>query len=236
MEIKEFLYRVKEWDQKLLLKYNGIGGSILTYILKFISFFGRETIWFLILAYFLFIWYDPFLFINFGTTFLMGLCLIVPFKEGIKRPRPFEIMPNVKLLERKQKSGSFPSWHCYNIMSQGLLISIILNSLFLMILFIVLTILMSFSRIYLGVHYPSDVVIGSLLGIVGFILSYFIFAPLFYELIIYLERFSVRTIYYKQLNPQIFTEPWYTILCIGVFIAIIFSALFKVFENKFFRK
>ena len=149
-------------------------------IFKFISFFGRETIWFTIIAIYLFIWYDPFLFVYFGTTFLTGLLIVVPIKHYVSRERPFKTLENIKLLEREQISGSFPSWHCYNVVAQGILISVILNSIWVLIILLSIAILVAFSRVQLGVHYPSDVIVGYIIGIAGFFISFYLLSPIFY--------------------------------------------------------
>jgi len=81
MESKELLHRVIEWDRKVILKYNGIGGKPFTYFLKIVSFFGRETIWLILMAYYLFIWYDPYLFAHISITFLIGIVLIASIRN-----------------------------------------------------------------------------------------------------------------------------------------------------------
>ena len=182
MEFKNFPNRVDKWDQKLIIKYNGIGGTPLTYILKFLSFFGRETIWIFLIAFYLFVWYDPFLLSNLSAVFLTGLFIIVIIKKSVNRARPFERFVNdeLKVLEKKPKSKSFPSWHAYNIVAYGLLIGLFfLKSPLITILMLGFAIIVSFSRIQLGVHYPSDVIFGYLIGILGFLFSIFIIAPLF---------------------------------------------------------
>ena len=75
MNEKYSLKRIREWDKKIVLKYNGWGGKPITYLLKFISFFGRETIWLLLLYLYLFIWYDRNMFVFLGTSFLFGLII-----------------------------------------------------------------------------------------------------------------------------------------------------------------
>ena len=124
MEFKEFSNLIDQWDQRIILKYNGLGGKPITIILRFISFFGRETIWLFLIGFYLFIWYDPFLLSYISATFLTGLILILAIKQTVKRKRPFERFEDGKIVifERKPTSRSFPSWHSYNVMSQGLLI------------------------------------------------------------------------------------------------------------------
>ena len=126
MEFKAFSNRINEWDQKIIVKYNGIGGKPVIYILKFLSFFGRETLWIFLIAFYLFIWYDPFLLANLAAIFLTGLLLILAIKQTVNRSRPFDKLEKdkLKVLEIKPRSKSFPSWHSYNIVAYGLLIGL----------------------------------------------------------------------------------------------------------------
>lgn len=235
MESKKLLNRLYKWDQKILLRYNGVGGKPITYILKVLSFFGRETIWLSLIAYYLFIWYDPYVLAHISITFLIGLIIIAPIKKLFNRSRPFEKLENVNILERKPTSRSFPSWHAYNITSQGLLIGYLLNSLFITIMFLILAIIVAFSRIQLGVHYPSDVIFGFLIGLIGFSLSIFLLSPLFYDLIMFLETFIPFQIQYYNFNSWLFGNIWYIILCIGIFSIIFLIAIHKVLR-KFLRR
>ena len=92
----------------------------LTTLLKIISFLGRETLWMLLMVFYLFIFYDSFLFSSISAVFLIGILIIAPIKKLIDRDRPFESLNNIEVLERKPTSRSFPSWHSYNVASQGL--------------------------------------------------------------------------------------------------------------------
>jgi len=233
MESKELLHRVIEWDRKVILKYNGIGGKPFTYFLKIVSFFGRETIWLILMAYYLFIWYDPYLFAHISITFLIGIVLIASIKKLFERSRPFETLENLNVLEREPSSRSFPSWHAYNITSQGLLFGYLLNSLIFTVLFLILAIIVAFSRIQLGVHYPSDVIAGFFIGIIGFFLSVFLLSPLFLELIQFFEKLINYEIQYYRINSWLFEKIWYIFLCIGIFSLILFISSYKMLKDLY---
>mgnify|MGYP006964328615 CR=1 FL=1 len=55
MEFKGFSNKIDQWDQKIILKYNGFGGKPLTILLKIFSFFGRETVWLFLIVFYLII-------------------------------------------------------------------------------------------------------------------------------------------------------------------------------------
>ena len=239
MEFKAFSNWIDEWDQKIIVKYNGIGGKPVIYILKFLSFFGRETLWIFLIAFYLFIWYDPFLLANLTATFLTGLLLIVAIKKTVNRTRPFDKLgkDKLKVLEKKPSSKSFPSWHSYNIVAYGLLIGFFfLKSPTMTIIMQILAVIVSFSRIQLGVHYPSDVIFGYFIGIIGFLLSVLIVAPIFQIIFENFEQFALHTIEYRQFNSMIFENVWYLVLWIVICTAILISATYKDIKDKFIKK
>jgi len=238
MNLKNFADRIDNWDQRIILKYNGLGGKPVIVILKIVSFLGRETLWIFLIAFFLLIWYDPFLLTNISAIFLMGVLIIAVSKRLFNRARPFERLEEGKIivLERKPKSRSFPSWHSYNIMAYGLLIgAFLLKSPVITFLMLILAILVSFSRIQLGVHYPADVIIGSLLGIFGFLLSIFFIAPLLQMIVTYIEQFIVYEIDYQTINSMLNEQIWYTFLCILIFLILFISATYKIIRDQFKR-
>lgn len=239
MVLKDFLNKIDEWDQSKIVKYNGCGGKPVTIILKFISFFGRETLWISLIAFFLLIWYDPFLLTNLSATFLTGVLFIAVTKRFFNRTRPFERLgeDRVMVLERKPKSRSFPSWHSYNITAYGLLIGVFfLNSPMFTLLMVFLAILVSFSRIHLGVHYPTDVIIGSLLGIFGFLFSIYLLTPLLQLIITYFEQFALYEIEYQKINSMLNEYIWYCILCVLIFLIIFLSATYNIIKDHLKRR
>ena len=235
MESKNIFNKLNNWDQKIILKYNGIGGKLFTNFLKIVSFFGRETLWIVLMVFYLFIWYAPFLFSNISTIFLLGAIIIAPVKKSFNRERPFETLRDINVLERKPTSRSFPSWHVYNVISQGLLLAYLLNSIAITIIVSIFAVIVSFSRIQLGVHYPSDVIFGFFIGIIGFLLAVIIVAPILLRIITFFEQFFGGTVHYHVLNPLLFENIWYLILVMLVILVVILVAIYKrikeIFEN-----
>ncbi len=227
METKKIFNNLDTWDQKVILKYNGFGGKPFTIILKILSFFGRETIWMLLMVFYLFIFYDPLLFSHITSIFLLGVVIIAPIKKCMNRDRPFESLKDIKVLERKPTSRSFPSWHAYNVVSQGLLLAYLLNSLLIAITVLIFAAIVSFSRIQLGVHYPSDVIFGFFIGFFGFILAITFVAPLLMRVILFFELIIGSQIHYQIINPLLLKNIFYTLLVLGLIIVIVVLAIHK---------
>jgi len=227
METKLLVKKLDVWDKSIILKYNGFGGTSLTILLKIISFLGRETLWMLLMVFYLFIYYDSFLFSNISAIFLVGVLIIAPIKKLIDRDRPFEALNNIEVLEREPTSRSFPSWHSYNIVSQGLFFVLLLNSPMMVIIAAILMIFVSFSRIQLGVHYPTDVICGAFIGIFGFLMARIFLAPLLNSIVIFFEQFNIGNIYKHAINPLLFENIFYLMLVIGLLIIIIYLVIYK---------
>lgn len=107
--------------------------------------------------------------INIAVNVLMALSLGVLIGEGfikhlIKRSRP--VLKDVKdyLLIKFPKSSSFPSGHTTS--SFAVLGVLWFANSELKYIFLFIAVMISFSRLYLCVHYPSDVLAGIVLGLI----------------------------------------------------------------------
>lgn len=153
-----------EWFQDL--------GTVWLSPMEFFSFLGTE--------YFI-MFVMPVLFWCYDTSlgFRLGLALLT--SDGIKEilkisfstPRPFWVTDRVKALAVETSFG-VPSGHAQiAVVLWGRLASFF-KQRWVTILCILLILLISASRLYLAVHFPTDVLAGWLVG--GFLLFLFIFA------------------------------------------------------------
>lgn len=86
-------------------------------------------------------------------------------KPLVKRTRPCHpkfLLEGGRFLLGHKSSYSFPSSHAANMVSMAVLFSVKYQRL--MWFYITFAILVSYSRIYVGVHYPFDVLTGGILG------------------------------------------------------------------------
>jgi len=83
-------------------------------------------------------------------------------KHAVGRPRPFAALEGVRCLVGKSGSGSMPSAHATNWFAATMVAFICYRRSVRFMLPIAL--LVSLSRVYNGVHYPSDILAGAILG------------------------------------------------------------------------
>jgi undecaprenyl-diphosphatase len=87
------------------------------------------------------------------------------FKHLFARPRPCNALPEVRQFWPCPRSFSFPSNHAANVFGGVFFLSFIYRRWAPVLIFIAL--LVGYSRVYVGEHYPLDVAGGAVLGALG---------------------------------------------------------------------
>lgn len=90
--------------------------------------------------------------------------------------QPFAELSNVNQLIGHAIDNSFPSDHAIEFFS--ICITFLLFKKNLRYVWLAIAILVSISRVWVGVHYPADILIGTILGIIGAALCYWIIPQL----------------------------------------------------------
>lgn len=149
----------------LLWIQNNVRNEILTPIFKFITTLGNGGLIWIVGSIGLLI---PKKTRRVGVLALISLvfsALIdnVILKNVVARTRPYEVIEGLTSLVGAQKDYSFPSGHTGSAFAAAVVMFLGLPKK-CGIPILVFACLMGLSRLYVGVHYPSDVLCGALIG------------------------------------------------------------------------
>ena len=112
-----------------------------------------------------------------GSLILNNMIL----KPIINRTRPYEVIEGLILIGKKATDGSFPSGHTAASIASAVAMCRYLKKRWSVPL-IILALMISFSRLYIGIHYPSDVLVGLLDGILLAVIAWVIEGVMFRKL------------------------------------------------------
>ena len=175
-------------DKQIFVAMNGLerlAGNFLTPFLKFISFFGEAGIFLIVLSLFLML-FKSFRRTGFAMLLSIGIGALftnVILKNAVARPRPFYADQQYSQFwidagRTMVSEYSFPSGHTTVAMTSmtALFLSTNKKISWTAYIFVILT---AFSRVYLIVHYFSDImgglIVGGLAGTAGYFLAKYIF-------------------------------------------------------------
>ncbi len=163
-----------DWELDLLHWFQSIHNSVLDFIVPKITFLGNAG-WFWIVVVLLLLVLPFNRKIGVQATISLILTVIVCnviLKPSIMNCRPCWLEPEVQLLVKVPHDFSFPSGH--SNASFAVATAIFTRNKKLGIPALVLAVMIAISRLYVFVHWPTDVLAGTCVGICGGIVSYFI--------------------------------------------------------------
>ncbi len=160
------LQRIQTWDDKILLRLAHKRTPVLNKVMIFVSSIANN-------GYVYFAMALPMLLMNSmrltGFTMLFAVLIAwlmseITIKNIVRRVRPCKKDFEKYLLIKNPPQYSFPSAHTAT--SFAVSISMMFTCQYLFIPTLILALLISFSRMYIMVHYPTDVIVGAAVGII----------------------------------------------------------------------
>jgi membrane-associated phospholipid phosphatase len=146
-----------QWILALQSLGNWVAGPM-----QFFTFLGNEN-FFIFVAPAFFWCYDAGLGIRLGLLIITSANLNSAFKLAFTGPRPFWIDLRVKVLASETTFG-LPSGHAQNAVAMWGFLAAQVRKGWFWLLALLLSFMIGLSRVYNGVHFPSDVLVGWLLG------------------------------------------------------------------------
>ncbi|PKP56705.1 hypothetical protein CVT91_12395 [Candidatus Atribacteria bacterium HGW-Atribacteria-1] len=161
-----------QWGLNFIIMIQQIDTPLLDSFFRAITSLGDELFYLLLFSFLLWC-VDFYLGIRVGIIFLLSVYVNAEAKEIFQQPRPFDILPEI---QKVYASGyGFPSGHAQSSLVVWGSIAYWKKQTWIRNLSVLLILLIGFSRIYLGVHFPTDILGGWLFGGLILGLSYFIF-------------------------------------------------------------
>lgn len=181
MNILSVLDRLIQWDKDIFIKLHEVNSAWLDPFMVFISAMSTWYATALLVVVFL-IWRYG----RMGAWASLFMALTVGFNAGlnnlvkytIMRPRPINtdgLSDLVRALEGYDASYSFYSGHTTNSFCLAVFSMLVVKNKWYSLLIIFWAVIVAYSRIYVGKHYPLDLIVGFFVGVfVGWV-GYLIF-------------------------------------------------------------
>jgi undecaprenyl-diphosphatase len=172
-----------EFDRALMLELNSYHSPALDTAMYWVSHKFFWVPFYMVLVYFIIRQY------GWNTVYvLVGIALVITFadrftsgfmKPFFERPRPCHDPVIGYLIHTYERCGArygFASSHAANVFGLTTFLWLLLRRVYRYIWLLFLwAVLVSYSRVYLGAHYPGDITVGALVGILGAFLIYWLY-------------------------------------------------------------
>lgn len=142
---------------KFMIKFTNLGGVLsINFFILTLLFFGNDT--------------AKIIGLEGAIALTISQSITYGLKSLLSRERPYKILENLNTFDIILKDYSFPSGHSSASFTIATIIAMTIPRISVIVFPIALII--GISRIYLGVHYPTDVAAGIVLGIISSIITH----------------------------------------------------------------
>ncbi|MDH7489898.1 MAG: phosphatase PAP2 family protein [Anaerolineae bacterium] len=160
----EFLRSLMTWGADAIVWVQQFSNGVLDAVFTVATYLGREQFYILFLPI-LYWCINKHLGRALSIVFLLSEYTNGILKDAFGLPRPNDFDPRIRA-PLPETSPSFPSGHAQgSLVFWGTMATLVRRS-WMWVVSIVLIVLISLSRIYLGVHFPQDILGGWVIGIV----------------------------------------------------------------------
>jgi undecaprenyl-diphosphatase len=130
---------------------------------------------------------------------VLAVAVNQPIVAAFAEPRPYTHLSGVLVLVTRSTDPSFPSDHA--TMAGAAAVGLWLVERRLGLLAGAAALLMCFARVYVGAHYPRDVLAGLIVGAAVAVTGYWLAAPLLRRLLSWAGRTPLRPLVERQEPP-----------------------------------
>ncbi len=153
---------------------------------SFMEYLSREAVWLLFYATLVSVILTNFR-IKYAVIALLIIAIVITctdmfssqvIRDLVDRPRPNNPLSPVYetiFSTRSSKGYGFPSCHAANVVALVTIYGLYIRNKALGFCLLFWALIISYSRIYLGMHYPADIVVGWIIGIIFGYLGYRLF-------------------------------------------------------------
>lgn len=170
---KEKKRRKLKWlffDRNLVHFFSKRRKNSLTTFMRIMTKVGDGLIWFIFCVIFLAV--DLYTGIALTITSVLQVLLQTIIKHIFVRQRPYVRFNEISMVVSPPDKFSFPSGHTAGAFTIAFVLYYFCPIFFIPML--ILAVCIAFSRIYLGLHYPSDIIAGIILGFVSALISIYL--------------------------------------------------------------